>query len=155
MVKLEQGFTLIELMIAVAIIGILAAIAYPSYNEYVIRTNRVDTQNELMRLASSLQEYKVLRHSYNGANLGDFHSNGSFPRANPLYNIQLDIVNNSRGYVLSATPIANTKQQRNGIICLNQDNQTNWIQLTPSAHPSSINITMCSDGLNATSTWNQ
>ena len=63
MVK-QHGFTLIELMIVVAIVGILAAIAYPSYTQYVIKSNRVDAQAEMTRIASLMQRYKVINSTY-------------------------------------------------------------------------------------------
>jgi type IV pilus assembly protein PilE len=51
----EKGFTLIELMIAVAIVGILAAIALPSYSQHIIRANRADAKAALLNDAQFLE----------------------------------------------------------------------------------------------------
>ena len=56
-VRKERGFTLIELMIAVAIVGLLAAIAYPSYTQYVRRGKIVEGLGELAALRVRLEQY--------------------------------------------------------------------------------------------------
>lgn len=58
------GFTLIELMITVAVIGILAAVAYPSYQQYVIRSNRATAQSFMMEAASRQQQYFLANRGY-------------------------------------------------------------------------------------------
>lgn len=60
----NSGFTLIELMIVVAIVGILAAIAYPSYQESVAKSKRADAQGALLSLAGALERHFTETNSY-------------------------------------------------------------------------------------------
>jgi type IV pilus assembly protein PilE len=67
MSKKLQGFTLIELMIAVAIIGILTAIALPSYQESVRKSRRADGKAALLGLANAMERRFTEANSYKGA----------------------------------------------------------------------------------------
>ena len=68
--KRKGGFTLIELMIVVAIIGILAAVAYPSYIDYVKRANRSAAQQLMMKIASREEQYMLDARAYTTALTG-------------------------------------------------------------------------------------
>lgn len=70
-VKKQQGFSLLELMITVAIIGIIAAVAYPSYLSFVEKSRRADGQATLLSFAGAMERYFTINNSYCGAGPGD------------------------------------------------------------------------------------
>ena len=62
--KAAKGFTLIEVMITVVIVAILAAIAYPSYRQYIIRSDRAAAQSVMMDIANREQQFLMANRAY-------------------------------------------------------------------------------------------
>ena len=97
--NLTQGFTLIELMIVVVIIGILAAIGYPSYIEQVTKTKRSDGKVALMTVALSLESCFTQYNAYN-------HANCAFTATSSEGHYAITSVDTTTTFTLTATPQA-------------------------------------------------
>jgi type IV pilus assembly protein PilE len=103
----DSGFTLIELMIVVAIIAIISAIAFPSYQDSVRKSRRADAKAGLLELAQFMERTYTLNNTYVGAALPFVQT----PKdtGTKFYDIAVNIPS-ANAFTLSATPIAGTPQ---------------------------------------------
>ena len=120
------GFTLIELMITVAVVAILATVAVPSYTQYVVRANRSAMQRFMLDVANREEQFMLDARQYRAA-----ANNGEFDDADKLnmgipsdvsnyYNMQVTLVAGPPpGYTITATPIAGTMQAGDVTLTLN------------------------------------
>ncbi|WP_220720132.1 type IV pilin protein [Agarivorans litoreus] len=102
--KQVKGFTLLEVMITVAIVAILAGIAYPSYLSHVQSTKREEAKRTLVEAAQQMESYYAMHLSYasaaTGTSLSIYTPSNEF---NEIYTLTADNVSSS-GYKLTATP---------------------------------------------------
>ncbi len=96
--KRQAGFTLIELMIAVAVVGILTAIALPSYNGYVLRARLTEAFSGLAGAQPRLEQHWSNTRSYAGFNTVA----GQMPPDSPSFTFSLT-TGTASAYVLTAT----------------------------------------------------
>ena len=135
----SSGFSLIELMVAVAIVGILAAIAMPSYNNYVIRGSRAAAQTELLQLAA-VQEKIYLNSipnaytanvatAYNGNSTTGGLGRASRQTSDGKYDLSLTVgAAPSQTYTLTAAPVAGKTQAGDGNITISENGQRCWYE---------------------------
>ncbi len=92
------GFTLIELMITIAIIGIIAMIGYPAYTNAVKKGDRADGAGALLEAAGHMEEYYMNSDTYTGAKLNSTTSKQG------KYTLSVTSAS-AFGYTLTATPV--------------------------------------------------
>ncbi len=137
MPKHMKGFTLLELMITVIIIGILASIAYPIYADYLTRSRRADGFGAIQQFAGAMERYYTVNGSYLGAAASTPLPAapivpGTFMKATaPLdgndvyYNLTIQAAT-ATTFTLRATPV--NAQAGDGIIEITHTGRRGWDQ---------------------------
>lgn len=99
--SVQRGFTLIEVMIAVVIVGILAAIAYPSYMDHVRRSHEAEAIGQILSLASKLEAYRSKKFTYAGATVATLAPEAA---KNSNYTISLVLNDGNQSYTITGSP---------------------------------------------------
>jgi type IV pilus assembly protein PilE len=131
----QSGFTLIELMIVIVILGILVGIGLPSYQRFITRSNRADAQAALLGFAQSMERRFTQNYSYEasaagGADTGSpdptvYPSQSPIDGNNPAYNLSIQAADDT-GFTIRAVPIAGGRQDGDGFLQLDSLGRRGW-----------------------------
>ncbi len=112
MKRAQRGFTLIELMIVVAVVGILSAIAYPSYTSYVLKARRGDAKAALTELSQWMERNYTTSGAYNKDSGGTTIVTASLPYVTSPktgtatnYNLSFTAAPTASAFTLQAVPV--------------------------------------------------
>ena len=117
----SRGFTLIEIIVVVAIIGILAAIAFPSYQNQVRKSNRAAAKSWMLGVANVETQYLMTARAY-----GDLTALGTAAampvEVSRFYTATITVVAGTPPtYTITVTPVTGTVQEPDGWLAIDQD----------------------------------
>jgi type IV pilus assembly protein PilE len=127
----NRGFTLIDLVVAIAIVAILLRIAFPSYQAYLVRSSRQSAQGELVALANSQEKIFLNSSSYSssitsaytgqsGGGLGVTSGNSKDSR------YAFSVTSTATTFTLTATPATGTPQAGDGNLTITESGVRTW-----------------------------
>jgi len=130
MFQKNKGFTLIEIMITVVILGIIVAVALPSYQNYIQKSRRVEAKNLLMKINAEQEKYYFDNNAYFDDAYLKTQSwvklqNGNVITENGFYQVSLSSTDLRADFLATATPSASSTQvndKRCTSLTINQSN---------------------------------
>ena len=128
-----KGYTLLELLITLAIIAILASISYLGYQSHIISTRRADAQLALLKLSTSLENYYLQHNTYQGATLANMEFSEKSPQG--FYQMTFVLEQQGQSYVAKAIPLgAQAKEDKAcGTLTLTTDGRRSYEGNDPKA----------------------
>lgn len=100
----QQGFTLLELIIVIAIIAIIATFALPSYTTQMDKTKRSAIQAEMYNIAGILANNYIQDGEYKTELINKINSDEKYSKNEQGYRINVELLHNGQGYIITATP---------------------------------------------------
>lgn len=127
----SRGFTLIELIIAIAIVAILVSIALPSYQAYIRRSSREAAQANLIELAATQEKIFLNSNGYSSSVTAAYTGNStgglgatSGKSADNRYNLSVSV--SGASYTLTATPVLGSTQADDGNLTIASTGNKTW-----------------------------